>query len=273
MSSVTMYRPVNCCIYCGSTERLSDEHVVPFSLAGRSVLPSASCAECAKVTSAFEGRCAAVNYASFRLRENLPTRRPKERPTHAAMTSPPEDGGEIFMVPKAGVIATLPLFQLNPPGFFENPPRREIGWVGSELGIKTDSPRDWSHSRRLRARRLSVHQHFDVDSHARLLAKVAHCIAVGHLGMNGFEPWLPPLILGTDPFLSHLVGGISHSEEACHVLHEVKYDVVPHGAEFLVQVTLRLFAQFGGPHHLVIAGRTTQAMLDGRKPYEIAPAQ
>jgi hypothetical protein len=30
------YEPVNECIYCGATENLSDEHVIPFALSGRS---------------------------------------------------------------------------------------------------------------------------------------------------------------------------------------------------------------------------------------------
>lgn len=42
-----IYQPVNVCIYCGGTGALSDEHIIPFGLGGRWVLPKASCAECA----------------------------------------------------------------------------------------------------------------------------------------------------------------------------------------------------------------------------------
>jgi HNH endonuclease len=48
------YPEVGVCIYCGSTNQLEDEHIVPFGLGGNAILPAASCRTCAVVTSRFE---------------------------------------------------------------------------------------------------------------------------------------------------------------------------------------------------------------------------
>lgn len=49
-----VYPEVGRCIYCGSSDNLSDEHIVPYGLGGNLVLPKSSCDKCAKITSKFE---------------------------------------------------------------------------------------------------------------------------------------------------------------------------------------------------------------------------
>ena len=81
------------CIYCGDkTSALSDEHIVPFSLSGGAVLPNASCAKCAKVTSRFEGDIARQQLGAFRVRAGLPTRRPNRRPSKLRFDLIDKDG-------------------------------------------------------------------------------------------------------------------------------------------------------------------------------------
>ena len=36
---------VGSCIYCGATDQLTDEHIIPLALGGRFVLPDSSCAK------------------------------------------------------------------------------------------------------------------------------------------------------------------------------------------------------------------------------------
>src|ERR1035437_10326423 len=50
------YPPAEKCIYCGSTESLSREHIIPYALNGEAVIQRASCPDCAKITSVFEGK-------------------------------------------------------------------------------------------------------------------------------------------------------------------------------------------------------------------------
>ena len=76
------FPPVKACIYCGATERLSTEHIIPFSAGGKWVLPKASCRTCAALTGTFEGEFARTILGPLRMPFNMPTRRPKERPRH-----------------------------------------------------------------------------------------------------------------------------------------------------------------------------------------------
>lgn|ERR1700687_235409 len=39
------------CIYCGATGLLKDEHIIPVSLGGQTIIERASCADCEKITS------------------------------------------------------------------------------------------------------------------------------------------------------------------------------------------------------------------------------
>ena len=38
-----VYKPVGHCIYCGATEDLGKEHILPFGLSGSAILPKSSC--------------------------------------------------------------------------------------------------------------------------------------------------------------------------------------------------------------------------------------
>ncbi|WP_148293026.1 HNH endonuclease [Comamonas sp. B-9] len=49
-----IFEAVGECIYCGSTDNLTDEHVVPYGINGDMLLPKSSCLACNKITSKFE---------------------------------------------------------------------------------------------------------------------------------------------------------------------------------------------------------------------------
>lgn len=262
------YDPVGRCIYCGLDGEeggLGDEHMVPFALGGTLILPKASCRRCEGITSAFEGRCARTMYGTFRIRMGVPTRRPKDRPTHLPSTAHWEDGTTAsVLLPINGIIANLPLVQFLPPGYMRTPPVKEIGWVGAELSAHTIGPLSmdsWEHQS------YSLEQKYDLDCLALTLAKISHVLCVAEFGFETFDHWLPPYILGYDKNLSYLIGGASESGEPRNVLHDLKFEVCQQGdGNFMIFVKARLFAQFGGPTALIVVGPTTQERLDARDP-------
>lgn len=68
------------CIYCGGTNDLTDEHVVPFGLAKNSlILPKASCKACASLTSFVEMGFLREGLGILREKFGSPTRRAKRR--------------------------------------------------------------------------------------------------------------------------------------------------------------------------------------------------
>jgi hypothetical protein len=83
MNRVQRYPPVGKCIYCGSDGapgKLGLEHIIAESLGGMLLLPDASCDECAKATSAVEGRIAGLLFRAIRRQMNFPTKKPHNRP-------------------------------------------------------------------------------------------------------------------------------------------------------------------------------------------------
>lgn len=81
------YAPVGRCIYCSAArhsphrEKLGDEHIIPEGLGGTFVLPRASCGECEGMTCSIEAYCQKPMFGVLRYQPDLPTKRPKDRPT------------------------------------------------------------------------------------------------------------------------------------------------------------------------------------------------
>lgn len=205
----TLLPPVGRCVYCGATDELTNEHIVPLSFGGQYVLPKASCVRCQVITKRFEQYCARHIYGTFRIKMNFPTRHRKERPKQLPRTALIDGKYKRTLVDPSDAPMMLPLFKFLPPGYVRNPPVREIGWEGAAIshlgigykpyegGIFFRAPGD-----------PPLVSHLDIDPFARMLAKIAHCLCIAELGIDSFEHWLPPYILGDDQHLSYLVGAI-----------------------------------------------------------------
>ncbi len=87
------YARVGHCIYCGKADDLHDEHIIAYSLGGRWLLPAASCRDCGKKTSAFEGVCARTMFGPMRMLFNVQTRRKRERPDKLPLRIKQATGG------------------------------------------------------------------------------------------------------------------------------------------------------------------------------------
>jgi hypothetical protein len=86
----------------------------------------------------------------------------------------------------------------------------------------------------------------------RMVAKIAHGAAVAELGIDAFEAFLPPVILGQSPYVGHYVG---HRDIVCHSdkLHWIGLERV--GDYWVAYV--HLFALKGGAPFEVVIGRDT----------------
>jgi len=80
------YPPVNRCIYCGSQEDLSKEHILPYALGGRLVLPRASCSRHRDLTSEIERKVARGMYGDYRDSEGIQTRHRKRQELRGSAT-------------------------------------------------------------------------------------------------------------------------------------------------------------------------------------------
>jgi len=195
-NNTVRFSPVGECIYCGRTDRLSDEHIIPVAIGGGYLLPSASCPTCRDTTSRFERKVLRGFMHDARTVGGFPTRRPKLRPTTIEYSV--ERGGRIetVQVPIDQATALLQMPLLKPPGVLQG----RTAALGVEVvGYETIGfGRDLSEFQKtLGAERVSVTCDWDITSYVRLIAKVAYGFAVGHNGLmpRGEIPILP-LILG-----------------------------------------------------------------------------
>lgn len=269
-------RTIRYCIYCGvsgTREKLSKEHIIPFSLGADAVLKEASCSDCARITRGFEHHVARNIYGDHRIHRGVQTRHPEQRPT----TLP-------LRVIRGGIETSydLPIsnhlyFQSVPvwaaPGYMRDAlPQIEfeglnahLYWhvpdnIRETLGI---GPRDIVE---VRPNAVNV----DANQFGRALAKFAYCHAIGALGYGSFAPLdLQELILGRYPYISYYVGSdlslppppVRDGPE-----HEITLLEVPIRGERVLWSKIRLFAKDGTrdrgmPIYAVIIGKraATQA--------------
>src|ERR1700720_1091771 len=106
--------------------------------------------------------------------------------------------------------------------------------------------------------RLYVPTHIDMVAYFQMIAKIAHCFAVATLGSDGFDPCLPPLIVGNRiDLISHLIGASrDHLPVRPDALsHQIALGLMPHDDGQLVRSRVCLFAFHKAPAYDVIVGR------------------
>ncbi len=175
---------VNSCIYCGSTQALTDEHAIPLGLNGVYVLKKASCISCNTVTTKFEHDVLRRLLRYFRAyKSRYKTRRKKEIPELFPVQIRTRNGQvkQIKMpISDWGAVAFVPHFA--PPRIISGKEETEgievlggytlrIGGLTKEqLGAKygiTDLHTSATHS---------------PVEYARMLAKIAYCFTVAEFG-------------------------------------------------------------------------------------------
>jgi hypothetical protein len=238
---------VGACIYCGSTEDLSDEHLIPLALEGPFVLDRASCGACAKLTGRFEGELLRGWLLPSRLALNLKTRHPRKRPTTLVIET--ATGSRQVSVSEYPTLLYLPVFEL--PALVRGaadhrllvrPKHVSINLAHVPLPalLARHGPGAW------------VESTLDPYTFAQLLAKIAHGFAVAQYGVRGFvSDVLQPMLFSDRELLGRYVGGAADQRLSDAGLHGVQLNEV----DGVIHARIRLFAQLGGPEYLVVVGR------------------
>lgn len=202
---ISEYSPryIGKCIYCGSAENLTDEHVVPYGLAGPWQLLSASCQECCKITSAFEHDVLREYFILVRTKLQLPTYHPKERPKSFEFAVKIDGREEVIDIPVSDSPTLFMMPQFEKPGYItKNPQDTILSVTGTSLhgsDLERFSTKynlyGFSFSAPLRT------------SFARLLAKIAYGMAVLKHGLDAIEEaYVLPSILGKKDDVGRWVG-------------------------------------------------------------------
>jgi hypothetical protein len=206
--------PIGQCIYCGSTADLTDEHVVPYGLAGdRLILEKASCQSCARITSRLERDVLRGFMLRARTVVGLPTRRRKQRPKTFTLEAGDGHKMQTFALPVADYPAFLQLPRLVSPGFLTGRPYADgVSFDGCDILHFGKDPSQVA--KELDVRTIQVTDCVDVPAFARMLAKIGYAFAVFERGPFplGEVPVLP-LILGEVNKGSAWVGSAEYQTE------------------------------------------------------------
>lgn len=268
-------KPSGRCIYCGSdggTDGLSDEHIVAYCLAIDTYLPAASCQPCAKKTSYLEGYAGRQIFGPMRVHFKIQSRRKRIKLDPIDVIFKKAHGGEERrQIPREKLppIVVLPI--LEPPGIFHDQQPAPITkfenwqWIAEDPAIRMNKllqPGDagWE-----------IHSEVKPLVFARMLAKIAHAVTVGWLGLDSFKPYLRPLILGENENAAYLVGGAEpptapgpaqqYSEKTLHHILKIIPMSSP-GKPDLLAASIRLFLHIGTPTYWVIVGEPLPSALE-----------
>ena len=263
------YQPVGHCIYCGTdTTALSEEHVLPFGLAGDSlVLPRASCPTCQKNTGKVETVCLRHLWWPFRTKIGAPSR--NQPPENFSLKRMRVDGYD-RVNDEITAYTQLSTDELRPeefPLFYQTfvfpPPGIFVGRLSSKaIEYRSWCKIDDSEFRKFAGRdkegfRLGPGE---PEAFCRMLAKIAHAYTEAELGGSLFTPLLTKYIRGGPLDRLQWIGCSEEIPAPVTALHEIRITQETFQRTNYIVIYIRLFACIGTPVHRVVVGKLLSSL-------------
>ena len=250
--AVPLTRYIGRCVYCGSTDNLTDEHIVPHGLKGPWQLLKGSCKVCNQITSAFERSVLREQFMLPRAALDLPTYHPKNRPQEFSFEVEKDGRKEKIVLP---VTDCPPIFMM-----LDSEKARYIANYDYEKGVMVNGcslhgPNQAKLKEKLSIEGISLTTSFSGSCFERMLAKTAYGMTILAYGPDALEKcYVLPCILGQKDDAGYRVGSSGkHASTlpAENALHRVFLTI--NGKE--VGALIRLFANYQTPKYLVIVGK------------------
>jgi len=256
--SILTFAPVGSCIYCGSTNSLTDEHIVPYALGGRGVLPQSSCTTCAAITGKIEQDVLRGSLRPLRIWYELQSRTkhrdaPATKTLDVTTTQGVAEKVDVGFT-DAPIVCAFPIFAL--PALLE-PEGYTSGVRIRALYSYAFGPTPDQVTRDMGAQSISWAEKLALPSFARMLANICYaaCVAQGGLAIFDGEPTVAPSILGKQDDIGRWVGTVPLPPQRHEKhLHRISFRQDPRDG--FVRSEIQLFADAGLPVYAVIVGRT-----------------
>lgn len=250
------YQPIGRCIYCGSSEDLTLEHIFPEGLSGTAKLPDSSCKQCASITGNFEQKVLRGPLWAVRVyRELRSKRKHKDAPKSYPLTVIRNGQEQEIKLPLESfpILLHFPIF----------PPPAYLYPEGYEKGIRLNGVTTISFGQdpkqtmeKLGAEKISITQSQEPVAFARMIAKIAYAwaIAEGKLNLMSGSSFVVPAILGVTDDIGRWVGTLTEPlqnyENHLHriLIHEDR-------EKQLVIAEVHLFSDSQTPRYGVILGK------------------
>jgi len=249
---VSPYMSVGRCIYCRSTKPpLTAEHIIPRGMGGTDQLLTATCEDCRLLTHAFETDMQRNALWPIRRLHGVSSKGPQSELIPARRTD--NEGNSYTELRRPEDISLKGFFPVfaEPPGILIKRPATANPPISGAYIV---------HDARLAFKPESVGSSaiIPMSSFAKMLAKIAHAQAVKTFKLDGFIPFLPPVIRGLDENWGKFIGRPSlrqsfrfrpppHWDTWVHLFrHDQTGDVLAH---------IRLLGKSGTPIYEILIGQ------------------
>lgn len=257
-----VYKPVGHCIYCGATENLAKEHILPFGLSGSAILPKSSCRSCASITGSVEQDILRGSFWPVRVFRDLKSRsKHKDAPTHVPVSVVRNGEHEVVLlnIDEAPILLPFPLFA--PPSHLSHAEPTTgisvLGLVTIRFGVDLETT-----GRTLDASEISITVEQKPCAFARMIAKIGYAFAYaeGAIADLEGEPYILPAILGEHDEIGRWVGTLTKPLEAFPtLLHRVL--IHRDSEEGLLFAEVQLFSDSQTPSYGVVLGKLKPAKV------------
>lgn len=252
------------CIYCGSTQNLTDEHAIPLALQGNRILRGGSCLNCNKITTRFERSILRNSMLAIRTVLGMPTRKKKNRPDTLPMIFTRNGIRTEEQVPIDDAVPSLILPELGPPEIYPEI-KHAYRMLPGSFEVKNHLPVERMSDEHLSMLLTkygadSMETPFEINhkDFLQLLAKIGMTEAIGVYGLSNFERLYvtnavlgkdrPQYWVGSDGFYDiHMQGGF---DDSAHVVAAVR----PFGQQE-VWIRIKLWNKSVTPEYIIVVGR------------------
>ena len=201
------------CIYCGSKDDLTDEHILPYALGGHLLLNQASCKACATITGRLEQKLLRGHWWPYRKKLGLQSRNPSAANELKSIKIIKANGDMVAgQMPLENFVAAI-VFELASPSILSGEvksgePFAKNAFLKMLGPMATEAQVDGKPYRLLPTDKVEFPVKFDTGELTRFLAKVAHGYAISKAGLDAFDEfYLPEFILGRTDGIQAFVGG------------------------------------------------------------------
>lgn len=179
------YAPVGQCVYCGGSEDLRNEHIIPVGLGGVTTLPKSTCERCAKITGQVEMRVLRGSIWPVRAFLKLRSRRPNEAPKTELITLVRRTSEEKRELPLEDSPLLLPMPVFEPPAYLTG---RKYSQGINLIGVDTISyGRQPDEVAEAFGASIQITKEDRPAEFAKMVAKIGYTYAIAELGLDKIE--------------------------------------------------------------------------------------
>lgn len=242
-------KKIDQCIYCGSKEELSKEHIIPYGLNGEWTLLKASCKKCAQITSKFEQHALRDIFLSARSSLGLRTRRKLPGVFTVHVVKNGKESELRLTIKEHG--AVICLLEYKPPAYLENRKYTKGIYVVGSCLIRTKGKDLKELGKEKGFDSIILKNSFQGNNFERFIAKIAYCFSIFQFGADAFENvYILPAILGQKDDIGMWLGSTPPIVGKTDIESNLE---INKNKEVITKI--RLFGKLEVPSYIVVVGK------------------